>query len=57
MEDKSKIVLFDGHNDAVQFIAEYRASGRDFLERGSEAAFDFTMKEPGGKPDSDKPQS
>ena len=31
MEDRSGIVLFDGHNDAVQFLAEYRAGGRDSL--------------------------
>jgi hypothetical protein len=36
MEDRSGIVLFDGHNDAVQFIAKYRAGGRDFLERSDD---------------------
>lgn len=26
-----KIDVFDGHNDSVQFTAEYKPGGRDFL--------------------------
>jgi membrane dipeptidase len=48
VEEKSSIVLFDGHNDAVQFIAEYRAGGRDFLERSDEGHLDLVRAREGG---------
>jgi membrane dipeptidase len=34
-----KIAIFDGHNDAVQHILEYREGGRDFLARADSAQF------------------
>ena len=50
MEDRSGIVLFDGHNDAVQFIAKYRAGGRDFLERSDDEGLrDGRLGEPSPK--------
>lgn len=47
MEDGSEIVFFDGHNDAVQFIAEYRAGGRDFLERSDDGHLDLVRAREG----------
>jgi membrane dipeptidase len=48
MADTSEITLFDGHNDAVQFIAEYRAGGRDFLERSDDGHLDLVRAREGG---------
>jgi membrane dipeptidase len=48
MEERSEIVLFDGHNDAVQFIAEYRGGGRDFLERSDDGHLDLVRAREGG---------
>jgi membrane dipeptidase len=48
VEERSSIVLFDGHNDAVQFIAEYRAGGRNFLERSDEGHLDLVRAREGG---------
>jgi hypothetical protein len=48
MEDGSGSVLFDGHNDAIQFIAEYRAGGRDFLERSDDGHLDLVRAREGG---------
>jgi membrane dipeptidase len=48
MEDGSGVVLFDGHNDAIQFIAEYRADGRDFLERSDDGHLDLVRAREGG---------
>jgi membrane dipeptidase len=31
-----KVAIFDGHNDVVQHIAEYREGGRDFLARSDD---------------------
>jgi len=48
MEDGSGVILFDGHNDAVQFIAEYGADGRDFLERSDDGHLDIVRAREGG---------
>jgi membrane dipeptidase len=48
MRDTSEIAVFDGHNDAVQFIAEYRAGGRDFLERSDDGHLDLMRAREGG---------
>jgi len=33
MAEPGDIAIFDGHNDAVQHLMEYRDGGRDFLVR------------------------
>ncbi|MDO3434531.1 dipeptidase [Rhizobium sp. CBN3] len=40
--------IFDGHNDAVQFIAEYTSSGRDFLMRSETGHLDLPRAREGG---------
>ncbi|SCB59903.1 membrane dipeptidase [Rhizobium aethiopicum] len=42
------IEIFDGHNDAVQFIAEYTPSGRDFLLRSETGHLDLPRAREGG---------
>ncbi|EJC79888.1 Zn-dependent dipeptidase, microsomal dipeptidase [Rhizobium leguminosarum bv. trifolii WSM2297] len=42
------IDVFDGHNDAVQFIAEYSPSGRDFLLRSETGHLDLSRAREGG---------
>ncbi|ANK84700.1 MULTISPECIES: dipeptidase [unclassified Rhizobium] len=44
----AEIDVFDGHNDAVQFIAEYTASGRDFLLRSESGHLDLPRAREGG---------
>jgi membrane dipeptidase len=43
-----KVAIFDGHNDAVQHIFEYREGGRDFLARGDSGHLDLPRAEEGG---------
>jgi membrane dipeptidase len=43
-----KVAIFDGHNDAVQHIAEYRAGGRDFLVRSEDGHLDLPRAQAGG---------
>ncbi|MCC2613714.1 dipeptidase [Neorhizobium sp. Rsf11] len=40
--------VFDGHNDAVQFMAEYRSPGRDFLIRSEVGHLDLPRAMEGG---------
>ncbi|MCQ1835659.1 dipeptidase [Neorhizobium galegae] len=35
------IEVFDGHNDAVQFMVDYKPTGRDFLTRSEEGHLDL----------------
>ncbi|WEA60928.1 dipeptidase [Rhizobium sp. BJ04] len=44
----AEIDVFDGHNDAVQFIAEYTSSGRDFLSRSESGHLDLPRAREGG---------
>jgi membrane dipeptidase len=43
-----KIAVFDGHNDAVQHLAEYRPGGRDFLVRSDDGHLDLPRAREGG---------
>ncbi len=40
--------VFDGHNDTVQHLREYRAGGRDFLRRSPEGHLDLPRAREGG---------
>jgi membrane dipeptidase len=40
--------IFDGHNDAVQHLAEYREGGRDFLVRSNNGHLDLRRAGEGG---------
>jgi membrane dipeptidase len=42
------IPIFDGHNDAVQHLAEYRRGGRDFLTRSEDGHLDLPRAREGG---------
>jgi membrane dipeptidase len=44
----SKVAIFDGHNDAVQHLAEYREGGRDFLLRSEDGHLDLPRAQQGG---------
>jgi len=48
VQDGDKIAIFDGHNDAVQEIAEYREGGRDFLARSEHGHLDLPRAREGG---------
>jgi membrane dipeptidase len=48
MQERSKVAIFDGHNDAVQHLAEYREDGRDFLVRSEEGHLDLPRAQEGG---------
>lgn len=43
-----KVAVFDGHNDAVQHIVEYRQGGRDFLARSAVGHLDLPRAREGG---------
>jgi membrane dipeptidase len=43
-----KVAIFDGHNDVVQELAEYREGGRDFLLRAEEGHLDLPRARQGG---------
>ena len=43
-----RVPIFDGHNDAVQHIAEYRPGGRDFLTRSEDGHLDLPRAREGG---------
>ncbi|MGN6776700.1 dipeptidase [Rhizobium sp.] len=42
------IRIFDGHNDAVQFMLDYKADGRDFLARSEAGHLDLPRALEGG---------
>ncbi|WP_064694129.1 dipeptidase [Rhizobium aegyptiacum] len=44
----AEIDVFDGHNDTVQFIAEYTPSGRNFLLRSETGHLDLPRAREGG---------
>ncbi len=48
MDEHRKVAIFDGHNDAVQHIAEYREGGRDFLARSDDGHLDLPRARQGG---------
>jgi membrane dipeptidase len=48
MDEYDTIPIFDGHNDAVQHLAEYRAGGRDFLTRSDDGHLDLPRAREGG---------
>jgi membrane dipeptidase len=41
MSDRDRVEIFDGHNDAIQCLAEYRDGGRDFLARSNDGHLDL----------------
>jgi len=48
MNGASRIEIFDGHNDAVQFLMEYRDGARDFLTRSDDGHLDLHRAREGG---------
>ncbi|MGF6309349.1 membrane dipeptidase [Bradyrhizobium sp. i1.8.4] len=48
MRESGKVAIFDGHNDAVQHLAEYREGGRDFLVRSEDGHLDLPRAQQGG---------
>ena len=48
VQEGSKVAIFDGHNDAVQHLAEYREGGRDFLVRSEVGHLDLPRARDGG---------
>jgi membrane dipeptidase len=48
MDRHDKVAIFDGHNDAVQHLAEYRQGGRDFLARSDDGHLDLPRAREGG---------
>lgn len=48
MPEIDKVAIFDGHNDAVQHIFEYREGGRDFLARSDNGHLDLPRSMEGG---------
>lgn len=49
IERKRKLIsIFDGHNDSVQRIKEYRNGGIDFLERSTSGHLDLPRAKEGG---------
>jgi membrane dipeptidase len=48
MQGHDKVAIFDGHNDAVQHLAEYRPGGRDFLAHSDDGHLDLPRAREGG---------
>jgi membrane dipeptidase len=48
VQESSKLAIFDGHNDAVQRLVEYRGGGRDFLVRSQDGHLDLPRAQEGG---------
>jgi membrane dipeptidase len=48
MPDIDKVAIFDGHNDAVQHLLEYRNGGRDFLARSDNGHLDLPRAKEAG---------
>lgn len=48
MDESREIQIFDGHNDAVQHLYEYRQGGRDFLVRSDDGHLDLPRAREGG---------
>jgi membrane dipeptidase len=48
MDKPDRLEIFDGHNDAVQHLAEYRPGGRDFLARSDDGHLDLPRAREGG---------
>ena len=48
MEADDYVGIFDGHNDAVQYLLEYRQGGRDFLTRSDDGHLDLVRAREGG---------
>jgi membrane dipeptidase len=47
-QETYQVAIFDGHNDVVQELAEYREGGRDFLVRSEEGHLDLPRARQGG---------
>jgi membrane dipeptidase len=47
VQERSKVAIFDGHNDVVQHLAEYREGGRDFLVRSDDGHLDLPRAQEG----------
>jgi membrane dipeptidase len=48
MHEAGRLEIFDGHNDAVQHVMEYRDGGRDFLSRSDAGHLDLPRAREGG---------
>ena len=48
MRGSGKFAIFDGHNDVIQHLAEYREGGRDFLVRSADGHLDLPRALEGG---------
>ncbi len=48
MDEPAEMAIFDGHNDAVQHLREYRPGGRDFLVRSDDGHLDLPRAREGG---------
>jgi hypothetical protein len=48
MTGKEDIAIFDGHNDSVQYMSEYRGGGRNFLMRSDDGHLDLARARDGG---------
>jgi membrane dipeptidase len=48
MDNPSPVAIFDGHNDSVQNMMEFRPDGRDFLVRSDEGHVDLPRAREGG---------
>ena len=48
MQDDGKLAIFDGHNDAIQHLSDYRDGGRDFLLRSETGHLDLPRTRDGG---------
>jgi membrane dipeptidase len=48
MNRPDNVAIFDGHNDAVQHLSEYRPGGRDFLARSDDGHLDLPRAREGG---------
>ena len=46
--DAGRVAIFDGHNDAVQSLMEFRSGGRDFLTRSDDGHLDLPRAREGG---------
>jgi membrane dipeptidase len=48
MAGNEDIAIFDGHNDSVQHMSEYRTGGRNFLMRSDDGHLDLARAREGG---------
>jgi membrane dipeptidase len=48
VRESGNVAIFDGHNDVVHHLAEYREGGRDFLMRSEDGHLDLPRAQEGG---------